>query len=116
MLTSFADLTYAVQYGFYCGIMGIVWSTILVDKGMIFNSIDKYLYKKLNSSKQQLEGEYSPLYKIVIGCERCFTGQLALWSYIYFCYNNVLTYSIISHILCVSTGIASVTVIKKHIQ
>lgn len=113
MLTSFADLNTSALFGLYCGIAGIVWTTILTDKGMIFNFIDKFLFMRLNTKKQQYEGNYSFLYKIVIGCERCFTGQLALWTFLYLTNRDVLHYSLMSHILCISTAITTVTLLKK---
>lgn len=68
------------ELAFLLGVLGFVYTNILTESGMIFAP----LYKWLNFSvfKNEKREDYHWLFKILIHCERCFTGQLALWWYI----------------------------------
>ena len=85
-----------MSYSIFIGIFGYVWSNILTDDGMILNWFDKWSAK------------YMPdyLYKPIIGCAYCVSGQLALWSYFF-----MFEYNFLDHILFITTSIFTVEVI-----
>lgn len=109
----YADILISTLYGISCGVIGFVWCIILTDNGMIFNGLNRYLHDKLNTQQQKLEAKYSWIYKIVIGCEKCFSGQFALWTYIGLSVYGSINYCIIGHIICVTYSILTVTLITK---
>jgi hypothetical protein len=109
----FVDLLFAIIYGITCGVIGFVWCIVLTDKGMIFNRLNRYLHNTLNTQKQILEAEYSWMYKILIGCERCFSGQFALWTYIALSIYGSIDYSLLTHIICTSYSICTAAIITK---
>lgn len=55
-------------------ITGYVFCNILTDAGMIFD----FYYKQI----ERYEVSKPKLYKVLGGCNLCFTGQLALWYFI----------------------------------
>lgn len=57
-------------------ISAFVYSIILTDNGQILNGIADYLERKLPEW----------LYKPLIGCQYCVSGQWALWFYFYVCF------------------------------
>lgn len=89
-----------ILYSLLIAITGFVYSNLLTEEGHIFHGLKNFLKEHLP--------EY--LYKPVIGCERCVTGQLALWVYLYF---NYADYNFVNHIIFISLSIFLVAIITK---
>lgn len=83
------------------GIVGWVFCLILIDDGMVF---DKW-WVVLNKLPMWLA-------KPLGACEYCFTGQMALWIYLYKYHS---TYGLLEHITYISVGIFTVRIINKYI-
>lgn len=58
---------------FKISMIAYVYSCILTGPGEVFSS----LYKKL---EEKLSEKWPRLFKVLIDCEKCIAGQLALWS------------------------------------
>ena len=67
-------------YAFMCAIVGYIYSDVLTEGGMIFNSLYKWLDYQNCSGKRRLP-EW--IFKPIIGCFKCVAGQIALWTYLY---------------------------------
>lgn len=61
-----------IIYAFACAIIGFVYSDVLTEPNMLLHGFYKWL-------EIAIKKEW--LFKPVIGCFRCVTGQLAFWSY-----------------------------------
>ena len=89
-----------ITHAIITGIVGWVFCLILIDEGMIFekwwniiNRLPMWLSKPLGS------------------CEFCFTGQLALWYYLYFAWRTD-AYNAFYHIAFISIAILTVKMIN----
>lgn len=82
-----------------CAIVAWVFCIILIDAEMIFEFYGK-LINKLPSYLAKPLGE----------CEYCFSGQIALWYYIYAHFHN---YDVLLHITFISITIFAVRLINK---
>lgn len=69
------------ELAFLFGLLGFVYTNVLTEAGMIFSPLYKWL--NLSIFKNDKREDYHWLFKIIIHCERCFTGQLALWWYVF---------------------------------
>ncbi len=111
-------------FAFTVSITAFTYSYILTQPSEVFS----WLYKQLNilfknSERYQRGDDMHPIFKLLIGCEKCVSGQMALWIYIIICgrnyFNDFVTHLII-HILFVATTIFLTTIIKfiytKHIK
>jgi hypothetical protein len=67
-----------------CSIIGFVWSEILTQPGEIFNK----LFNQIDRLPLWLS-------KPLGGCAKCVTGQIALWTYLYYYHSN---YSAFIHV------------------
>jgi len=65
--------------GICSGIIGYVYSCELTDKGMLLDWWWNFLYKKFKIASYDTGAE-PKLWRVLIGCERCTSGQIALWS------------------------------------
>lgn len=108
------------QLGLLIAMAAYVYTNILTDVNQIFNGIYNWLDEKLNSSLEG--GDKHWLFMVLIYCEKCVGGQMALWIYLYFNYKSYSTDTIITllqHVFFVTFTILSATVIKelhKHIK
>lgn len=88
-----------------------VYTTILTDSGMILFKYQEFLFKRLNP-------RCSWLFKMIVGCSHCVSGQMALWIYLYMSlfqtqFFDILHWDIVTHIWFVSVTIFNVALIKK---
>lgn len=67
------DIIYLHFISIVCAVIGFVYSDLLTQPNMIFHGPYKYLESKL--------GEDHWLFKPIIGCAKCVTGQIALWAF-----------------------------------
>lgn len=71
MLIELATLIYFIMVAHFLGLVGVVYSIILTEPGMIFFNLYEKLQRKLPVW----------LFKPVIGCALCVSGQMALWCF-----------------------------------
>lgn len=96
-----------------------VYTNILTDQNQIFNGLYNWLDIKLNN---QETGKKHWLFMVLIYCEKCVGGQMALWIFLYLNYKSYLTNpftALLSHIFFITFTILSATLIKeihKHIK
>lgn len=88
---------------FFISIVAFVYAVILVDDGMILFGYKKFLYKTI--------GKVDYLFKPVVGCPYCVSGQFALWLYLILYYDQ--GYNLLEHITLVSLSIFNIAIIKK---
>ena len=61
-------------------IFSFIYSNILTQPSEILSGIYRKLYLFFDSDKRMMEGKpFHPLFKVLIHCEKCVSGQLALW-------------------------------------
>jgi hypothetical protein len=82
------------------GLCSWVYVDILTRDNMIFGKASKYLNSKLP--------DY--LWKPIIGCSYCVSGQISLWWYFAFYFEE---YSFFEHIVFVCISIFVVSIINK---
>lgn len=122
-----------IQYSAQIAVFAFVYCIILTERGMILEGFSAFLNKKFNPKREYLKKLYPDkwqemydlpffkkmlgvkyqirdfdwLYKIIIGCERCVAGQVALWFYVV-----VFEYDFIQHISFIVTTILLTETIK----
>jgi len=98
-------------------VLAIVYTNILTQGGHIFNGLYNKLDKFFNTDKRICEGKsHHPLFKILIQCELCFSGQFSLWIFIIFNYNNYLSNpftTALQHVLFISLTIFCTSILKS---
>ncbi len=57
-------------------------TAVLTQPGQIFAPVYRWLDARLNYTNGQRNEEDHWLFKVLVGCEKCNSGQLALWSFI----------------------------------
>jgi len=82
-------------------IIAYTYSEILVMGGEILNGLYKFLERKI--------GKYPLLFKPLIDCSKCVSGQISFWSYLIFYYK---IYNPVDHLACVCTAILITITIK----
>lgn len=100
-------------YPLLIAIAGFTYSYILTQPGEIFAGLNRVLSRLFKTDERLNSGRpLHPLFKLLIGCEKCIAGQLAFWSYLYV---NIGDYGVlitIGHILFVCLTIFLAAVIK----
>ena len=87
-------------------IVAFVYSTILTDEGMILSKFKGYLYMKI--------GKYPNLFKPLIDCAYCVSGQIALWYNLYLVFiAKTLTFDLVYLVSVISLSIFNIAIIKK---
>lgn len=109
---------------FLISITAFVYSNILTQPSEIFSSLYGRLDAFFGNDKRYCVGlGPHPIFKMIIGCEKCVSGQMALWIFLFLSYNNYLALefsTIIYHVLFIGLTIFTTTIIKsiysKHIN
>lgn len=91
-------------------VVAFTYSEILTDHGMI-------LYKWRGILFMLFKNEDHFIFKILVGCAYCVSGQWMLWIYLYLCiFGNelfgVLDYDLIMHIALISITVFNTAIIK----
>lgn len=103
-------------YSFLIAVFSFVYSNILTDNGELLNGLKKLLYKLNNEERLNAGHGYHWLYKVLIFCEKCISGQIALWSFliIHFQeYRNGAFVLVFPHFLFITLTIFFAVIIKK---
>lgn len=80
------------------GIVGYVFASILIDDDMILGWYSRFL-RKLRYERRVIPDW---IYKPLGGCCICFTGQLAVW---YYLFTRISEYSAVDHVAFVCIAI-----------
>lgn len=89
--------------GLAVALVAYVYAMILTEPGMLLNAWYNFLDVKLGRRKHWL-------FKPLIGCFKCVAGQLALWYYLIYHFNN---YDPATHIFIICLAIFASTSIHK---
>lgn len=96
-------------------IVGYTYSNILTQPGEIFGKLygklDEFFQTDLRRSCQG-KGPH-PLFKMIMHCEKCVSGQLALWGFILFIYPDYSIRIGLLHILFIGLSIFFATIVKS---
>ncbi len=65
--------------GICSGVIGYVYSCELTGSGMLLDWWWNFLYREFDIMNHE-QGQEPKLWKVLIGCERCVSGQISLWS------------------------------------
>lgn len=112
------------EISFLIAILAVVYTYILTQPGQLFNGLYNKLDKFFKTDTRRSNGKSEhPLFKILIYCHLCLSGQVALWLFIYFNWINYFInpfYTLLSHVFTVATTILMAAIIKgiytKHIE
>lgn len=93
-----------------CAVVAWVYTVILVDSEMLLFHWKGFLYKKI--------GKRTWLFKPLVDCSYCVSGQFAFWAYLYLVFFPVqsfdtIGYNAVEHIALMSFAIFNVALIKK---
>ncbi len=97
------------ELSFLIAVAAFVYTNILTEPEMLFNGLYNYLDGKFI-------GKWRFIFKILIHCEKCLSGQLAFWIYLWVNYNFYLSSEFLSiglnHIFFVSFAILIATILN----
>lgn len=69
--------------------LGVCYTYILTQTGQIFNPLYNRLYKFFKTDERRMKGKTEhPIFKIVIYCHLCFSGQVAAWLFLILNFNS----------------------------
>lgn len=72
------------------GIFAFIYSNILTQPTEVLAKLYRFLYKLFRTDNRMLQGQGPHwLFKILIHCEKCVAGQLALWLSIFGNWNDI---------------------------
>lgn len=103
-----------------CAVISYVYCCILTGSGMIFfalpDMIRAVVFNPCKSDEQQPLSVM--IFKILIDCEKCNCGQLALWSYLVYALRNGYYQAdwlaaLVLHLFTISLAILIITFINK---
>lgn len=102
-----SELVIPLKVSLMASVIGYVYIHYLTEPGMFLGWWKKWLAEKLIEG-QEVEWK-AMLFKVVAECEQCFTGQLAMWSFLFYCQG----YSLWLHIFTISLSILFVSLLAK---
>lgn len=89
-----------LTFGLYCAIVGFVFSGILTKPGEILDFFPELVVWSTDNVK---------IHKLFFACEKCVSGQVALWFYMFY----FTSYSILNHIIIISSSILFTAFLTK---
>lgn len=97
-------------------VLAVTYTYILTQPGQLFNGLYNKLDKFFKTDYRRSIGKSEhPLFKILIYCHLCFSGQVSLWVFLYFNYFNYTInpiYILMCHIFTVATTIFISAILK----
>lgn len=97
------------EIAFLIAILGFVYTNLLTEPEMILNPLYNWIQCKLTSACH-VSWWRKALFKIIIHCEKCFSGQFAFWFYLI---TEFKSYSFIEHVFFVAFTIFIVSIVKN---
>jgi hypothetical protein len=99
---------------FLIAILAFVYVCILAIPGEVFGKINNFLYLYFKNNEREQAGMFPhPIYKLLIGCEKCIAGQIALWSFLVKNWTEYTYKLIFTHVLFVGLTIFITVIIKS---
>ena len=101
------------EFGILIGIFAYVYACILTDEEQLLNGVYNWLEYKLIDP---LTGKKHWVFNILIGCEKCIAGQIALWLFLYKNIHGYILYpfdTFLKHIFFITFTIFVTVMIKK---
>lgn len=71
------DLIDCTIIAFMCAVCGFVYTALLTDPDQIFDKLHDCLYVHLKKKGHE------KLFNVLIGCEKCVSGEMALWTLVF---------------------------------
>lgn len=118
------QLTSLILTAALIAITGFTYSYILTQPGEIFGKLYGKLDNLFNTDKRACKGlGFHPVFKMIIACPKCVSGQMALWIFIALNYDYYLAsfiWHFVFHVLFIGTSVFFATIVKsiytKHIE
>lgn len=108
---------------FLIAVLSYVYTNVLTEPTEIFSKWKAWLHNKLNDEDKLNAGlGYHALFKVLVHCEKCFSGQAALWVYLILSFNTYLDSILIpkalfiltlKHLCFIALTIFTTIIIKK---
>ncbi len=95
-----------------------VYTNILMGAGEILGEFNAFFYNVFNNEERLIKGDgYHPIYKAFFQCEKCFAGQLAVWTFLIlnfdaYTYCGLSFLLILQHVLFTTLTILLASIIK----
>lgn len=107
-------------YTIFIAITAFTYSYILTQPNEIFGKLYGIFNTLFKTDKRISAGKgVHPLFKMIMWCEKCVSGQMALWIFLAFHYNYYLInlslaiQTLITHIIFIGTTIFLTVIIKS---
>lgn len=104
----------------FISITAFVYSYILTQPGEILGSVYGFFDELFQTDKRARFGKgLHPMFKMIMACEKCVSGQLSFWYFLAHYYNGYLNgtqsfiYNALEHALFTCTTIFLTTIIKS---
>ena len=104
----------------FIAITAFVYSNILTQPGEIFGKVYEQLDSFFGTDKRSCAGKgLHPIFKMIMACEKCVSGQLAFWYFLAHYYTGYLSgtqsfiYNALEHAIFTCTTIFVTTIIKS---
>lgn len=104
----------------FIAITAFVYSNILTQPGEIFGTLYGILDNFFKTDQRSCSGKgLHPIFKMIMACEKCVSGQLSFWFFMAHYYNGYLSgtqsfiYNAFEHVLFTCTTIFITTIIKS---
>lgn len=112
------------EFAILIGVFAFVYSNLLTEPDALLNKLYNRLDIFFKNDVRQMEGKgRHPLFMILIHCEKCIAGQIALWG---FGYDNYIWYyfeplkAAGTHLIFVAFAILTAAILRglyhKHIK
>lgn len=111
---------------FLIAVLAYVYTNVLTEPDEILSGWKSWLNNKLNDEERLSNGlGYHPLYKVLVHCEKCFAGQVALWVYLILSFETykdsvfipkVLFFLVFKHVCFITLTILTTIIIKKIVE
>lgn len=111
-----SKLMLAVSIGVSSGIMGVVYVLILTQPGQVLSWWSKLIhntYDKIFVRDSDRWFKYDWILKPILTCELCVSGQIALWSFIFFALFPLHVFNIFGLIFCICLSILTAWAIAR---
>jgi len=107
----------------FIAITAFTYSYILTQPGELLGKVYGKLDSFFKTDKRISEGKgLHPIFKMVIACPKCVSGQMALWIYLFYNYKNysfglsIFISTLITHVLFIGTTIFLTSIINSLYQ
>lgn len=105
---------YHLIFAFVIACTAVVYACVITEPGELLAFWKKFLDEKLNAQKRACLGlGPHPVFKVLVGCEKCISGQMAFWIFLAYNYHGYMLITIIPHLLFTGFTIFCAIAAKK---